>query len=49
MRHNLDGLSYPVWGRIRWNDNITWKTFYGGFLFNLTNDGAYNRLKELKI
>jgi len=47
MRNHEGNMSYPVWGKIRWNNNISWLTFWGGFLFNICNDDDYIRLKEM--
>lgn len=44
-RFNWDGLSYPVWGKLRWNKNITWYTMQGGRLLNINTDDQYNRLR----
>jgi len=48
MRNNHDGLSYPVWGKLRWNDNITWAT-NDGYLVNVNNPDFWVPLAEPKM
>jgi len=45
-KYNWDGLSYPVWGKIRWNNNLTWETVWYVPLFNICNDNNYKQLRE---
>jgi len=48
-RFNWDGLSYPVWGRLRWNDDISFSNIQDGLMLNITNDNMYRRLKEMSL
>jgi len=45
-RYNWDGLSYPVWGKLRWNDNITFKTIWYVYMLNVSTDDDYIEMRK---